>query len=194
MLIKAPFLTNCWADNTRADWFCLATNCNWLLQQRGIKAMFCNQGVITEVRFDTLDPWLLIFTPSFILSNMGIAFLCPLPLLSGEVAVKWFEAAQTGLPMCALGAVLGPLRLNVRYSASAFTRVSSTAQFWTTKTFSIISSIVVWSEVGFYTACHGGNVAPLFCPAVLYKRYDHKGGDGVCVKMVRQQDGTWFKP
>ncbi|KAM9820935.1 ubiquinone biosynthesis protein COQ4 homolog, mitochondrial [Neosynchiropus ocellatus] len=31
----------------------------------------------------------------------------------GEVAVKWFEAAQTGLPMCALGAVLGPLRLNV---------------------------------------------------------------------------------
>lgn len=30
----------------------------------------------------------------------------------GEVAVKWFEAAQTGLPMCALGAVLGPLRLN----------------------------------------------------------------------------------
>uniref|UniRef100_A0A672ISI2 Ubiquinone biosynthesis protein COQ4 homolog, mitochondrial n=1 Tax=Salarias fasciatus TaxID=181472 RepID=A0A672ISI2_SALFA len=30
----------------------------------------------------------------------------------GEVAVKWFEAAQTGLPMCALGAALGPLRLN----------------------------------------------------------------------------------
>ncbi|XP_028318766.1 ubiquinone biosynthesis protein COQ4 homolog, mitochondrial [Gouania willdenowi] len=30
----------------------------------------------------------------------------------GEVAVKWFEAAQTGLPMCVLGALLGPLRLN----------------------------------------------------------------------------------
>ncbi|XP_061656204.1 ubiquinone biosynthesis protein COQ4 homolog, mitochondrial isoform X1 [Phyllopteryx taeniolatus] len=30
----------------------------------------------------------------------------------GEVTVKWFEAAQTGLPMCALGALLGPLRLN----------------------------------------------------------------------------------
>ncbi|XP_061703633.1 ubiquinone biosynthesis protein COQ4 homolog, mitochondrial [Syngnathoides biaculeatus] len=30
----------------------------------------------------------------------------------GEVAVKWFEATQTGLPMCALGALLGPLRLN----------------------------------------------------------------------------------
>ncbi|CAL1569284.1 unnamed protein product [Knipowitschia caucasica] len=29
----------------------------------------------------------------------------------GEVAVKWFEAANTGLPMCVLGAVLGPLRL-----------------------------------------------------------------------------------
>ncbi|XP_015248223.1 PREDICTED: ubiquinone biosynthesis protein COQ4 homolog, mitochondrial isoform X2 [Cyprinodon variegatus] len=34
----------------------------------------------------------------------------------GEVAVKWFEAAQTGLPMCALGALLGPLRLNARSS------------------------------------------------------------------------------
>ncbi|XDV20034.1 hypothetical protein PO909_025416 [Leuciscus waleckii] len=31
----------------------------------------------------------------------------------GEVAVKWFEAAQTGLPMCVLGATLGPLRLSV---------------------------------------------------------------------------------
>lgn len=37
-------------------------------------------------------------------------------LCSGEVAVKLFEAAQTGLPMCALGAVLGPLRLNTRYN------------------------------------------------------------------------------
>ncbi|XP_060768821.1 ubiquinone biosynthesis protein COQ4 homolog, mitochondrial isoform X3 [Neoarius graeffei] len=32
----------------------------------------------------------------------------------GEVAVKWFEAAQTGLPMCIMGAVLGPLRLSTR--------------------------------------------------------------------------------
>ncbi|XP_053473631.1 ubiquinone biosynthesis protein COQ4 homolog, mitochondrial isoform X2 [Ictalurus furcatus] len=32
----------------------------------------------------------------------------------GEVAVKWFEAAQTGLPMCIMGAVLGPLRLSKR--------------------------------------------------------------------------------
>ncbi|KAL0965454.1 hypothetical protein UPYG_G00281460 [Umbra pygmaea] len=30
----------------------------------------------------------------------------------GEVAVKWFEAVQTGLPMCILGAALGPLRLS----------------------------------------------------------------------------------
>ncbi|XP_076140400.1 ubiquinone biosynthesis protein COQ4 homolog, mitochondrial isoform X1 [Alosa pseudoharengus] len=30
----------------------------------------------------------------------------------GEVAVKWFEAAQTGLPMCIMGAALGPLRLS----------------------------------------------------------------------------------
>ncbi|XP_051269384.1 ubiquinone biosynthesis protein COQ4 homolog, mitochondrial isoform X2 [Dicentrarchus labrax] len=39
----------------------------------------------------------------------------------GEVAVKWFEAAQTGLPMCALGAVLGPLRLNSSRLQSLFT-------------------------------------------------------------------------
>ncbi|CAJ1070315.1 ubiquinone biosynthesis protein COQ4 homolog%2C mitochondrial isoform X2 [Xyrichtys novacula] len=39
----------------------------------------------------------------------------------GEVAVKWFEAAQTGLPMCTLGAVLGPLRLNARRLQSLFT-------------------------------------------------------------------------
>ncbi|XP_066514268.1 ubiquinone biosynthesis protein COQ4 homolog, mitochondrial [Hoplias malabaricus] len=32
----------------------------------------------------------------------------------GEVAVKWFEAAQTGLPMCILGAALGPIRLSTR--------------------------------------------------------------------------------
>ncbi|KAJ8408660.1 hypothetical protein AAFF_G00252950 [Aldrovandia affinis] len=32
----------------------------------------------------------------------------------GEVAVKWFEAAQTGLPMCIMGAALGPLRLSAR--------------------------------------------------------------------------------
>lgn len=32
----------------------------------------------------------------------------------GEVVVKWFEAVQTGLPMCMLGAVFGPLRLSAR--------------------------------------------------------------------------------
>ncbi|XP_053552140.1 ubiquinone biosynthesis protein COQ4 homolog, mitochondrial [Bombina bombina] len=32
----------------------------------------------------------------------------------GEVVVKWFEAVQTGLPMCILGAMFGPLRLNSR--------------------------------------------------------------------------------
>ncbi|KAK5852026.1 hypothetical protein PBY51_023532 [Eleginops maclovinus] len=39
----------------------------------------------------------------------------------GEVAVKWFEAAQTGLPMCMLGAVLGPLRLNPSRLQQLFT-------------------------------------------------------------------------
>ncbi|NXS92441.1 COQ4 protein, partial [Jacana jacana] len=32
----------------------------------------------------------------------------------GEVVVKWFEAIQTGLPMCVLGAVFGPIRLSAR--------------------------------------------------------------------------------
>ncbi|XP_063792315.1 ubiquinone biosynthesis protein COQ4 homolog, mitochondrial isoform X2 [Pseudophryne corroboree] len=32
----------------------------------------------------------------------------------GEVVVKWFEAVQTGLPMCILGAVFGPLRLSAK--------------------------------------------------------------------------------
>ncbi|MBN3292965.1 COQ4 protein, partial [Polypterus senegalus] len=32
----------------------------------------------------------------------------------GEVAVKCFEAVQTRLPMCILGAALGPLRLSAR--------------------------------------------------------------------------------
>ncbi|NXA34767.1 COQ4 protein, partial [Eudromia elegans] len=32
----------------------------------------------------------------------------------GEVVVKWFEAIQTGLPMCVLGAAFGPIHLNSR--------------------------------------------------------------------------------
>ncbi|XP_063030843.1 ubiquinone biosynthesis protein COQ4 homolog, mitochondrial isoform X1 [Melospiza melodia melodia] len=32
----------------------------------------------------------------------------------GEVVVKWFEAIQTGLPMCVLGAAFGPARLSSR--------------------------------------------------------------------------------
>ncbi|NXB25819.1 COQ4 protein, partial [Rhagologus leucostigma] len=32
----------------------------------------------------------------------------------GEVVVKWFEAVQTGLPMCVLGAAFGPVRLSTR--------------------------------------------------------------------------------
>ena len=30
----------------------------------------------------------------------------------GEVAVKWIEALQFGLPMCAGGAILGPMRFS----------------------------------------------------------------------------------
>ncbi|CAK9295231.1 unnamed protein product [Gordionus sp. m RMFG-2023] len=32
----------------------------------------------------------------------------------GEVCVKWVEAIQTGLPMCALSSLFGPLRFNKR--------------------------------------------------------------------------------
>ncbi|KAK7895194.1 hypothetical protein WMY93_020519 [Mugilogobius chulae] len=38
----------------------------------------------------------------------------------GEVAVKWFEAANTGLPMCVLGAVLGPIRLKTSHLQTLF--------------------------------------------------------------------------
>ena len=36
------------------------------------------------------------------------------PSMLGEVALKWLEAAQTGLPMCAAGAAAGGLRLKPR--------------------------------------------------------------------------------
>lgn len=38
------------------------------------------------------------------------------PHMLGEVAVKWVEALQTGLPMCALGALFGPLRLGPKHT------------------------------------------------------------------------------
>ncbi|CAM9823145.1 unnamed protein product, partial [Ectocarpus fasciculatus] len=34
--------------------------------------------------------------------------------VEGELALKWFELVQTGLPVCALSAVLGPLALPSR--------------------------------------------------------------------------------
>ncbi|XP_078739185.1 ubiquinone biosynthesis protein COQ4 homolog, mitochondrial [Lampetra fluviatilis] len=34
--------------------------------------------------------------------------------MTGEVAVKWFEAVHTGLPMCIMGAAFGPLKLSSR--------------------------------------------------------------------------------
>jgi ubiquinone biosynthesis protein COQ4 len=33
------------------------------------------------------------------------------PTVHGEIALKWFEMVQTGLPMCALSAFVAPLRL-----------------------------------------------------------------------------------
>ncbi|XP_046560876.1 ubiquinone biosynthesis protein COQ4 homolog, mitochondrial-like [Haliotis rubra] len=37
------------------------------------------------------------------------------PNMLGEVVVKWFEAIQTGLPMCTLGALVGPVRLGPKH-------------------------------------------------------------------------------
>ncbi|XP_036118011.1 ubiquinone biosynthesis protein COQ4 homolog, mitochondrial [Molossus molossus] len=33
----------------------------------------------------------------------------------GEIVVKWFEAVQTGLPMCILSALFGPVRLSAQH-------------------------------------------------------------------------------
>lgn len=76
--------------------------------------------------FLTISRYRLLISPHWNHFKWFTRFcVCPLLLLlvSGEVAVKWFEAAQTGLPMCALGATLGPLRLNIRWSII-------TAQHW----------------------------------------------------------------
>lgn len=43
-----------------------------------------------------------------------LCLLTPPCSLPGEVVVKWFEAIQTGLPMCVLGAAFGPVRLSTR--------------------------------------------------------------------------------
>uniref|UniRef100_A0A8D1SBE4 Ubiquinone biosynthesis protein COQ4 homolog, mitochondrial n=1 Tax=Sus scrofa TaxID=9823 RepID=A0A8D1SBE4_PIG len=34
--------------------------------------------------------------------------------IPGEIVVKWFEAVQTGLPMCVLSALFGPIRLSAQ--------------------------------------------------------------------------------
>mmetsp|Transcript_6074 Transcript_6074/g.8992 ORF Transcript_6074/g.8992 Transcript_6074/m.8992 type:complete len:234 (-) Transcript_6074:911-1612(-) len=41
--------------------------------------------------------------------------LCDLPpSLLGELALKWFELFQTGLPLCAFSAIAGPIRLSTK--------------------------------------------------------------------------------
>ncbi|PVD22224.1 hypothetical protein C0Q70_18030 [Pomacea canaliculata] len=37
------------------------------------------------------------------------------PNMLGEVTVKWVEAIQTGLPLCTLAALFGPLRLGPKH-------------------------------------------------------------------------------
>uniref|UniRef100_H0V3F5 Ubiquinone biosynthesis protein COQ4 homolog, mitochondrial n=1 Tax=Cavia porcellus TaxID=10141 RepID=H0V3F5_CAVPO len=59
----------------------------------------------------------------------------------GEIVVKWFEAVQTGLPMCVLGALFGPVRLSAR------------------KLHVLVSELIPW-------AVHNGHRAP--CVLNLY--------------------------
>lgn len=41
-----------------------------------------------------------------------------------EIAVKWFEAAQTGLPMCYLSGLVGPLRLSSTEKVGMYTKLA----------------------------------------------------------------------
>ncbi|XP_057611749.1 ubiquinone biosynthesis protein COQ4 homolog, mitochondrial isoform X2 [Chionomys nivalis] len=54
--------------------------------------------------------------PRISLSTLDLSKLRSLPegSLGREVVVKWFEAVQTGLPMCILGALFGPIRLRAQ--------------------------------------------------------------------------------
>lgn len=52
-----------------------------------------------------------------VLAGAPWPLLTPTPSLAlppGEIVVKWFEAVQTGLPMCILGALFGPIRLSAQ--------------------------------------------------------------------------------
>lgn len=52
-------------------------------------------------------PWPLFLGPSHLPPHSS-------PCPPGEIVVKWFEAVQTGLPMCILGALFGPIRLSAQ--------------------------------------------------------------------------------
>lgn len=43
-----------------------------------------------------------------------VVFSCSLSSVYGEIVVKWFEAVQTGLPLCLLGGAVAPIRLPLR--------------------------------------------------------------------------------
>lgn len=46
---------------------------------------------------------------------MIVMFVGMKPNMLGEVSVKWYEAIQTGLPMCVGAAIAGPVRLGPKY-------------------------------------------------------------------------------
>eukprot|EP00761_Pharyngomonas_kirbyi_P000111 gb/GECH01000111.1/.p1 GENE.gb/GECH01000111.1/~~gb/GECH01000111.1/.p1 ORF type:complete len:285 (+),score=58.58 gb/GECH01000111.1/:1-855(+) len=45
------------------------------------------------------------------------------PTVIGELAVKWFEWSQTGLPMCGLSSLVGPLRLSLKEQYLLFSQL-----------------------------------------------------------------------
>lgn len=51
------------------------------------------------------------------------------PTVEGELALKWFELVQTGLPVCALGAVVGPLALPRREPQSTLDPSTKSSPF-----------------------------------------------------------------
>lgn len=52
----------------------------------------------------TLDVSLTISPNTCIVSGLGVT-------VAEEVALKWYEMVQTGLPMCALSSIFGPIPL-----------------------------------------------------------------------------------
>ena len=78
--------------------------------------------IVQKISADTRDPVRFVDDPdlAYVLQRYREVHdfyhtLLDMPTnFMGEVVIKWFEAVQTRLPMCALGAIFGPVRLTAR--------------------------------------------------------------------------------